>query len=218
MTNPLTTNAQRVRISLSVILCLTVVAAIAAVYYAITELNSYSHVVQESVYNAETSQSQIDATKKLVNQMNNNPTSVARVESIVADSKSYQYQDVIITDLRAMAARAGVSIVNFDFSAGDKASGSAASSSASQATPSSSGSGSATPSTTPTVAAPSLKSTTVNVSLANPVDYNSFLQFLHYIEQNNTKMQVSKVSLSAAGNAQAGKVSSDALTIEVYIR
>ncbi|MFI5212624.1 MAG: hypothetical protein ACHQTE_01560, partial [Candidatus Saccharimonadales bacterium] len=61
-----------------------------------------------------------------------------------------------------------------------------------------------------------VKSTSVAVTLVNPINYNNLLTFVKLIEQNLTKMQVSKIGLSK--DPSSNKIISDALTVEVYIR
>ena len=50
---------------------------------------------------------------KLKDQLEKNPVATKKAEQIVADSKSYQYQNQIINDLSIYAARANVPIQSF---------------------------------------------------------------------------------------------------------
>lgn len=208
MNNFLAKDARRFRITLSVMLVLIVASAIAFIVFSVQYIESYAATVQTAVDTASTSQANIDNIANLANRLKQQSASVARVEQIVADSKSYQYQDVIINDLRAMADKAGVSITNFDFAG--------KSSTAAPAPSAPAPSASAAPSTQATS---SLNSTTVSITLSNPVNYQSFLNFIHYIELNNTKMQISSIMLSSLGTGKdPNNVNSEALRIEVYIR
>jgi hypothetical protein len=56
----------------------------------------------------------------------------------------------------------------------------------------------------------------VSITLKTPIIYNNMIRFIKSIEQNLTKMQLSKISL--AKDAASGGVTSEALTLEVYIR
>ena len=54
------------------------------------------------------------------------------------------------------------------------------------------------------------------MSLQTPVNYRNFLNFLNYIEQNLTKMQIANVNLSRGETSST--VNTNALEIEVYVR
>jgi len=198
MNDFLAKNAQRFRVTLIVALTFAVIIATTLVVLAVQYSENYADEVKQTVYDANTSQDKINTITNLSQQLAKNQTSVAHVEKIVADSKSYAYQDLIINDLRTMADKAGVKITSFDFS------------------------DTATTADGKPVAKPtgSLHTKFVNVTLDNPVKYTSFLNFLHYIELNNTKMQISNITISAAteDDAPAGSITSEALEIEVYVK
>lgn len=199
MRNFFAKDARRFRITLSICLTLTLIVTTAAIVFSVKYIQSYSNEVKQAYYAADTSQARIDTINRLADSIEHQSDLVARVEQIVADSKHYQYQDVIISDLRSMASRAGVTITDFNFTSAVAGASS----------------------TAPKKPAPTggLHSSTVGITLDNPVDYQSFLNFIHYIELNNTKMQISSVSLSAlAGSPNPNNVNSDTLQIEVYIR
>jgi hypothetical protein len=189
--------ATTVRIILSA--SLLVITGIGVTIFSLAHSNlqqvatDVSHVVVDS----DASQNNLTTLETVKKTLAINQDVITRASDIVADSQSYQYQDQIVTDIGGYANRAGIGITNIDFSA------------AKAAAPSS-----------PTAATPAaplgVKTTSVSVTLKNPVDYNSLLRFIESIEQNLTKMQISKVSLSrsTAGN----EITSDILTIEVYIR
>lgn len=155
-----------------------------------------------SVADASASQNNLQNLQKLQQDLINKKDVVTRAESIVAESRSYQYQNQIINDLNGYASRAGLSIITIDFGAAGTGAGKA---------------------TTPTTPAPSttavngVKSTFVSITLKNPVDYINMLKFIKSIEQNLTKMQISSIGLSQSADGKPG-VSSDVLSIEVYIK
>lgn len=198
------TDAVRLRIILVIVLCLLIVGAIGISGLSLDYLNKRAVEVQQVVAEANSSNAKLQRVQELTAVLNNNQDAVDRAKQVVAESKSYQYQDVIIEDLQAMAKRAGVTITNFNFSAG-KTQGAAAAPAgpAAAAAPAPTGGG--------------LQSTTVNIALKTPVDYRKFLTFIHYIEQNLTKMQISKVGLAGV-DGEDNTVESETLTIEVYIR
>lgn len=196
--------------SISLVLLIFIAGAIA--FYGVKQLNLYADDVSEKVYTASNAEMKLDTVRILARQMDEQPEVIARAQKIVAESQSYQYQNTIIRDLQAMAARAGVSIVNYNFvESSAAASSSAPAASGSTATPSS---GVAAPQPAATTGP---KSVSFNITLADPVNYSGFLNFVHYVEQNATKMQISSIGLSKSDKNDT-QVTVDTLTIEVYVR
>lgn len=153
-----------------------------------------SHILAQ----ANNSQNDIQILQRIEDELKKNKDVAERASSIVADSQSYQYQDQIIKDLTDYATKSGITITNFDFGTTKSTTSSA-------------------PSPTPAEpqAPAGVKSTSVSITLKNPVSYEGMLRFIHSVEQNLTKMQISKIGLS---KETGGRVTSDALTIEVYVR
>lgn len=140
---------------------------------------------------------------KLKDQLEKNPVATKKAEQIVAESKSYQYQNQIINDLSIYAAKANVPIQSFTFQ--DSSTSSAKSSSSS----------SQTTAKKPTSVS-GVKSITVSIQLGDKVPYNNLLHFLHLVENNVTRMQISGVSISRG--EQRGEVSAQSLELGVYVR
>lgn len=171
-----------------------------ALFFIYDKLHDTAIDVSHAVVDANASQTNIQTLKTLQKELADKQDVVKRAGNIVADSQSYQYQNQIINDLNGYAAKSGISITNIDFAA-DTTAGTAPAPSAKS----------------PAAATPSgLKATTVSITLQNPVSYNNMLRFIHSIEQNLTKMQISKVGL--AKGSSGTDVTSEALTIQVYIR
>lgn len=191
------------RLRLILVISLFVVGAIeAAIFsFAYGQLSQSATDVSHVVVDANASQNNLSTLEKIKKILNSEKDVISRTNSIVADSKSYQYQNQIITDLNEYANKNNVTITNVDFSGGQ--------------TPTTTPGQPAAPTTTNTVAG--LKSTSVTVTIKTPVDYNSLLRFIEAVEQNLTKMQISKISLSK-GSSTNNEINSDALSIEVYIR
>jgi hypothetical protein len=195
---PLTPTGLRLILSIS----LFVITGIGGVAFSFANenLEKVAIDVNHKVVDASASQNNFQTLQSIQHQLEEKKDIVERARSIVADSQSYQYQDQIITDLSDYAKRSNIEITNMDFSAATQTG--------------------AAPKTTPSaLTAPvptGVKSTSVSVTLKNPVNYNNLLQFIYAIEQNLTKMQVSKVGLSK--DATGGGITSDLLTIEVYVR
>lgn len=167
--------------------------------FAYGQLSQTAVDASHTAVDATASENNLATLQKIEKILDQEKDVVNRASSIVADSQSYQYQDQIITDLNNFANKNGVSITNVDFSGGQA--------------PASSSQTAAPTTTAPT----GLKSTSVTVTLKTPVNYDNLLRFIEAVEQNLTKMQISKISLSK-GSATGNDITSDALTIEVYIR
>lgn len=173
----------------------------AAMYFAYGKLQEVAVATSHVVADANASQDNIQTLQKLEEKLQQEKDVVARANSIVASSQSYQYQNQIINDLNAFAGKAGIGITNIDF--GEAGTPGSSSSNAQPAKP-----------TAP--APPGLTATTVSVTLANPVPYDGMLRFIHAIEQNLTKMQISNVAL--AKGSEGNTITSEVLTIQVYLK
>lgn len=155
--------------------------------------------VQTASVAANTSSSDVEKLRGIQAVLDKDQVAVSRAKKIVAASKFYQYQDQIVTDLTKYATDAGVRVTAFSFNDSTTAQGA--------------------PQTAPTPTVSGLKSTTVNVTIENPVGYSKIMDFIHYIEENLTKMQLSGVTISKANNnINDNSVSVSPLTIEVYTK
>lgn len=173
-------------------------------YFIQARLHDFAVSVSHANEDAETSDSDISILQRVQKKLADNQSNVERTKKIVADSKAYTYQDQIISDLNAYAARAGITIASYTFSGGAATTGTAA--------PAATGTVGNT--AQPTI--PGLKSTTVSVTLKPPTKYENLLNFVHSVEQNLTKMQISGISLTKGQTSS--EVSTNALSIEVYIQ
>lgn len=196
--------AAGLRLTLTISLFMIAALTCVAFYFITGLLDKAAEDVSHSGTEAASSQSNLSTLQKIQQELKKKQDVVQRAQSIVAESQSYQYQDQIITDLNGIAAGAGITITNIDFG-GEAASGQTAA-------PSTGQSGTTTPNTsTPT----GVKSTSVSVTIQNPVGYENLLRFINAIEQNLTKMQIARIGIS---KSDGGGVTSEGFTIEVYIR
>lgn len=190
--------ATKLRLILGVSLLLIALLMLLFVTNATRGLKTYSNDVSQVLADASASQDNIQTLQKIQQELLANKDVIARTNDIVADSQSYQYQDQIITDINDYAAQAGINVTNIDFLKADPST---------TTTP-------AQPSTTPP-APTGVKSTAVSITVKNPVVYENLLRFIKSIEQNLTKMQISRIGLAKDAT---GGVTSEVLNIEVYIR
>lgn len=115
-------------------------------------------------------------------------TDVEKAAAVVAETKTYQYQNQIVEDVNRYADIAGVTILGFDF-----------------------------PAQVGVPATKGVKTLQANVTLQNPVPYNNYLRFLKLIEQNLTKMQITEVSITPDIKI-AGQINNPVIGLQVYVR
>jgi hypothetical protein len=197
--HPLTATGLRIILSISLFL----IAAIGATLFSVANktLKGVAIDTSHTVADASAGQANLQNLQKLEENLKTKQAIVDRAANIVAESRSYEYQNQIINDLNDYAKRAGVSILTIDFSGGNPT--------GAPTTPT-------TPAPVPSTTVNGVKSTSVAITLKNPVDYYAVLRFVKSIEQNLTKMQISNIGLSK--NTDGNGVSTDALNIEVYIK
>lgn len=171
-------------------------------YSAQSFLHNFAVTVSHAQEDANASESDISTLQKLEDKLAEDELVIERTKKIVADSKAYEYQDQIIADLNAYAAKSGVAITGFTFTDSNAAPSSAAS-------PEATG-------TAAEPAIPGLKSTSVSVQLATPTKYDRLMRFVGHIEQNLTKMQLASLTLSK-GQAK-DEVTTSELVIGVYVK
>lgn len=171
------------------------------------------HVLRSEAVSVSSMAAQADASASMVQslgatklQLQNNQSAVQRASEIVAESKQYQYQNQIINDLTTFAKNNNVSITDITFPTSTTPATGAAP--AAPAVPGAAGGAS------PASVVSGVKSVTASITLKNPVGYTDLLNFVNAIQSNLTKMQVSSLSLTSGD----GGISSDVLTIQVYVR
>jgi hypothetical protein len=166
---------------------------------------SYAEQVKTDTSKASISSNDIQRLEQIKQKLQDDSVAVTRAKSIVADSQSYQYQNQIINDITAYAQAAGLHVTNFSFST-DNLPGANAGAATSTAAPT-------TQSSTPA----GLKILTTTVSVKSPANYQSVMKFVHSIENNLTKMQLSGISL-AKDSSSPTDVTVSPFTIEVYTK
>lgn len=189
--------AAKLRIVLSITIGLILVVSIGIFYVAYGQLGKSAIETGDQVASAKESQNTLQRLQVLKKDLESKQAIIDKTNHIVADSQNYTYQDRIISDITTYASRANLKITNITFAASPGAVG----------TPPAQGAA---------VPAAGLKTATISVTVANPVNYKDILNFLHYIEQNLTKLKLSKVSLQKSGEGDG--VTTDVLSLEVYVR
>lgn len=199
-------NATLARILLSLALVLILLVMTAGFYMAYNFMKDSAQQVASVQADAKAADKKLQDVRSLSSKLEKYQDSVKKAEKIVAESTSYKYQNQIINDITAYARQAGVGISSFTFQDDSAASNGKSSSSTASKTP-----------TTPSSPSPSgAKSTSVSIQMDKHLNYVRFLQFLHLLEQNLTRMQVANISLAKGENPQ--EVESQALKLELYLR
>lgn len=197
-------NAPLLRIILSIGLVLLIVAAGAIAYFANNHLQTYTAEIRRTIIDSRASDKNNDNIDTLERQLKANKDTVTRAAQIVADSQSYKYQNEIIRDIKTYAEANKVDISSVVFVADTAAASSAPAS------------GANAPKTT---TINGVKPTTVSVALAREVSYPNALGFIHAIEQNLTKMQISSLGLSTPkAGIPSNSVRIDTINLEVYLK
>lgn len=188
------------RIILTSILILLIATAIGVFIFGYQQLQESGRLAAEASAEASASNDELRELVAIEARLKKDQQVVERASQIVADSKSYQYQDQIITDLNNFANKAGLTITNINFST--------------DSTPTQSGSSA----TAPATASSGLKSTTATITLASPTRYRSLMTFAKLIEESLTRMRISSLSLSRDQSAGSDNVQVGTISVEVYVR
>ena len=139
---------------------------------------------------ADLSRTELQRAKSLQSYLDQNKSAIEKTNSVVSDTKTYQYQNQIVNDIETYASKAGVIVLGYSFPQDTAA-----------AKPDSTG----------------LKSVSASLTLQTPLSYANYLRFLKYIEQNITKMQITNLGLTPDED-NANNIKSTSITLKVYVR
>lgn len=207
---PQSITATRLRLMLSAAMVLLFILGGVIFYLGYSSLSKAASEAGEQVASAKQSETTIQRLEALQKELEQKQDIVSKASQITADSKNYFYQDRLVNDLTAYANRANLNITNISFS-----SQAAASAPAPSPAESSEGGGGTAGTAPATDGAAGLKKATVDITLENPVNYRDLLNFLHYLEQNLTKLKVSRVVMT---QSEGEDVTIDVLNLEVYLK
>lgn len=200
MNLPQAISASLLRWILLATIILIVLAGASVFYFAYTQLEKTASETGERVATARESEDTLQRLQSLQAELESKREIINTTSSVMADSQNFAYQDRIINDLTIYASRANLSIKNISFAAAPATTATA-------------------PVTTdgspPPAAAAGMKKATVDITLESPINYQNLLNFLHYVEQNLTKLKVNRVVMT---KSDGDNVSIDILNLEVYIR
>lgn len=196
--------ARKLRVLLLLVMLVVGVAAIGGFYFMQKQLRNYASDISQLKADADSGGQNLATLRRLSTELDEREGTIRKTKDIVAESKEYVYQDKIIEDLTEIGKSTGVTITGFTFSA------------AAAAATTTAPTGTSAPQTqAPASTGSTLKSQTVTVSIANPVNYNTLMNFIKKIELNSFKMQIASVSITKGEGSQ---VTSESFIIEVYVR
>jgi len=191
----------KLRIALIATILLLIVAAGIGYWFLRLQLVNYAEQVSKAAVAANVSANDVRNLQNLQTELKLGSVAITRTKNIVAESQSYQYQDQVITDFTRYAKAAGVTVSGFGFDTTAPGAATVPTPVDPQAAPVPTG----------------LKTTRVSVTVKNPVEYKALMQFIHLIELNLTKMQLTGISISQSPE-KPNLVTVNPLTIEVYTR
>ncbi len=139
---------------------------------------------------ADISTTELQQLKSLDKQLIGEQDIVSRAKQIAASTEQYRYQDQVVSDISDYAARYGIGVSTFDFSAAQSAK--------------------------PTAAVGGAKKTAFRLILRGPIPYITFLRFLQDVEKNLTKIQVTSLTLSP--DKDPNNIAKPNLGLEVYLK
>lgn len=189
-TNKKSMKATSLRNFLIFLVLLTVAIAISSFYFGRIWLHDYAVSVSHTVADSTSSKGDVTSLKKLQTDIVQQQAIITKSQALFTDQTSYQTQ--VVQDVSRYAAELGIATPSFSFQ--------------------STGSTTTTPSSGTKTTAPG---STVTVTLTSPIEYTTLLKFIMAIEQSLPKMQITGINI---GRTDGGKVTTDALTIQVFSR
>lgn len=198
-------SAGLLKIVLFISLFLIIAVAVSGFVYSRDMLSEYALQVSRKWADAEASENTINDLKRIQEELVAGQDVIEKTKNMKAGNDLPQFK--IIEDVSRHAEKNGITIASFDFTTETSTVTPPASTGSPQP------SGPAAAAAQPAAGKPTVSLT---VSLSQPVNYSSFLQFQHDIENNLPKLKIKNVSLTPTDNGN--EVTVDPMTIEMYTR
>lgn len=192
----------KLRIVLIATIVLLIVSSGVGFWFFRSQMVTYAEQVNKAAVEATVSENDVRTLQTLKTKLEEDTVAITRAKNIVASSQFYQYQDQAIDELSRYAKAAGVTISAYGFD-GDQSAGGAAPA--------------ADPAAAPVAAPAGIKTTSVVVTVKSPLNYQALLRFIHSIELNLTRMQLTGISVTLSPE-NPNMVSVNPLTVEIYTR
>lgn len=201
--------ASKLQLILIATIVLLIVAGGFGFVYARDGLKKRAADVAVATATEKESEKNKDALRDIEAKLKQNHDEVKRTSEIVAPLDNFEYQVRIIKDVQTYAAKAGVTIRGFSFTSDVAAVGAAAGTTSGSSAAANTAAGA-----TPTISG--LRKVTTTVELESPIAYKNVMNFLYYIENNLTKMQLQGVSFTR--DPAKNEITAGALNLEVYVK
>lgn len=185
-------NATKLRIILLVVILVILTISIVSFFFVQQNLYTFAKKINASEQESDSSNITPQKVSKLKAEMSNIQNEILKSSNITIPIENYQTQ--AINDLKKYANDTGI-IIDDDYSF---------------SRPTSLG-------VSTQLIAGNSQTQPVNITIANPVDYASFIKFLKLVETNLPKMQLTGINVSRV-DGSGTQINVEPLIIEVYTR
>lgn len=190
----------------------------ADIYFMNSFLSSKAKETEHARIDAEISNTDIDNMRKAGEKLESYNDAVEQTDQIIGESKLYQYQNQIISDMESYASISGVRIAGFAFTSVADSTLAAPGASTPPAAPAPTAADGSTPTAGAATTVPKdVKSVQTTISFAGDVSYVNLLKFITLIEQNVTRMQIIDLGLTPKEDNR-NLIATPSMTILVYTR
>lgn len=186
--------ASSLRSTMAVIIYLMIGLIGVGFYYAQDWLQEEANTVGQIIAQSTAGDGNTQELEKLKAEIAKRQPAAVKANSIMMSSQTWRTE--IVQHLNAYAAKAGISITNYDFAKEDASAKTI---------------GGATPALVGGV-----QTASINITLNSPIDFASFMKFLEEIENSIPKMQVSGINITRSQGSSS--ITTQPLTVKVYTR
>lgn len=201
--------ASKYRWVLLLALILLFVGSASGFYYINKQLMSFNSETAKLSASAEDATNQLGELNKAIDYINTHQLAEDRAKSITADSAQYEYQDVLIKNIRDLASSSNLFVEKIEFLDSEAA-----------------GAATAAPATPGAAIAPAdsvagFDTKTARVQFRSEISkdpyYQQILDLMYKIENNDLKMHIDQLELSST-SVNSRNVNITDLTISVYVK
>ena len=188
-------------------------------YLTYQKLASYNQETMSKNTEATETDETIKQIETAIAYIEDNRDDIDKAKSITANAENYQYQDLIIADIRNIASASHLVVDSISFSGGGQGGEAGGGGTAAPAPEAASPGTAGAPQAAATVPGATKETATVTFSPQpnTKLYYQYILDFLYKIQQNKTKFYTADISLTASGKDNE-TVDLKTLTIDVYVK
>lgn len=165
-----------------------IIVSSAGFYYAQSKLNIFAILVGQTIAESTADKGNTQSTKKIQENIAAVQPTVDKIDTLTVPAQDYQNQ--MVKDVNKYAANAGISITDYSFGSSKVES---------------------------TGALGTNNSSSITITLSNPVQFTKLIKFLKSIETNMPKMQLLGISITP-NQSDSKSVIIEPLTIKAYTR